>query len=257
MGPEDSEDDPYFYGWRDVREQSPAGEEQRRQIPLTYADLLSPEVGDFIAEDTIHRKVISDVFNILERRYKPEPSVAVWSDLKLVFHIPGLTTGPGPDICVVEGVEDRDRWRKSFHVGKEPGKVRLVIEVVSESSEKKDTEDLLRIYGPMGVEEYVAIQPLGNYPDGPYELMGWRRDPRTGLRPIVPDPEGRLHSRTTGLLFGTDEEGWGLNLWDEATGERQLTSDEEAAFQEERAEQAEAEIERLWARLREREGGSS
>lgn len=273
-GVDDAEDDPYVYGWREHRELTADGEDRIRRTPLTYQDLLDPQEGDFIAEDTVHRKVTEGLADILERRYSAEPTVAVWRNLKIVFHVEGLTSGPAPDLCVVTGVEDRDRRRRSFRYGQEPGKVSLVIEVVSKSSVKKDYRDLLKIYAPLGVEEYVAIRPLGHYPDGPFALTAWRLDRETRrLRPIATDPQGRIHSQTTGLLLGTGKDGWRLAVWDAESGERLRRSDEEAAWQEERAERAqeraeraeqraeqeaatrraaEAEIERLRAEARER-----
>lgn len=234
-------EDPHRYGWRERWETAPDGSKKLCWDPLTYEDLLDPQEGDIVAEDSVHRSVTEDIARILKRRYRDDPTVAVWSNLKVVFKIPGLTSGPGPDICLVEGVRDRDLRRTSFRFGEEPGKVRLVVEVVSKSSMKKDYEDLLAIYGPLGVEEYVAIRPVGFYPQGPFKLRGWRRDPRSGgLRPIRPGPDGRLRSRVTGLLFGTGEDGWGLELWDAATGERLRTSDEELAWHAERTAQAEA-----------------
>ena len=264
-GSDDGEDDPFYYGWR--WEEAPDGSGESRQVPLTYDDLLSPEVGDFIAESTVHHKVTGGIEAILARRYADRPTVAVWSDLKISFRIPGLTTGPGPDVCVVEGVEDRDRRRSSFRYGEEPGEVVLTIEVVSKKSAPKDYRDILEIYTRLGVKEYLAIRPIGHYADGPFELRGWRRDPRAGkLGPIDPGGEGRLRLATTGLLVGTGAEGWGLKVWDAATGKRLRPPEEEAARAaraEERAEQeaearraAEEEIERLRARLEEQERGT-
>ncbi len=242
VGIDDGEDEPFYFGWR--WEEAPDGSRKLRQVPLTYDDLLSPEVGDFIAEDTIHRRVTVDIAKILERRYADEPTVAVWSDLKISFRIPGLTTGPGPDVCVVEGVVDRDRRRSSFRYGEEPGEVVLTVEVVSKKSAPKDYRDILEIYTRLGVKEYLAIRPIGHYADGPFELKGWRRDPRSGrLEPIAADGEGRLRLRTTALLVGTGTEGWGLEVWDAATGERLRSPDEETAFLELRAEQARARAE--------------
>lgn len=266
----DAESDPYYYGWRYAYETSPGGAEKLVQVPLTYRDLLDPQEGDFIAESTVHQRVIDDVVDVLLRRYRSEPAIAVWSNLKIAFVIPGLTTGPGPDVCVVEGVEDRDRLRKSFRFGKEPGKIRLVIEVVSERSHKKDTRDLLKIYARLGVEEYVAILPRGSYAAGPFELKGWRLGRATGrLRALRPDPEGCLHLRGTRLLLGTGEDGWGLLMRDAVTGEALMTSAEvaesamaardlaEAAWAQAEAArlEAEAEVERLQARIRDLERG--
>jgi Uma2 family endonuclease len=236
---DDDGDDPFDYGHR--WEPAPDGSGKLRQVPLTYADLLSPEVGDFVAEDTVHRKVTVELAEILERRYADDVTVAVWSDLKISFRIPGLTTGPGPDVCVVEGVEDRDRYRRSFRYGKEPGKVVLTVEVVSQKSVRKDYLDILAIYDRLRVEEYLAIRPLGNYSEGPFELKAWRRDPRTErLEPIASGPRGRLRLRTVGLLVGTGPDGWGLKIWDAETEEilrSPLVAETERALQaEERAE---------------------
>ena len=263
---DDDENDPFYYGWREQRQTAPDGSEKRGWIPLTYQDLLDPQEGDVVAEDTIHRGVTEEVASILKQRYVDDPSVAVWSDLKIVFEIPGLTSGPGPDICVVVGVEDRERGRRSFRYGVEPGEVRLTVEVVSKNSLKKDYQDLLEIYARLGVEEYVAIRPTGAYPLGPFELRGWRLEAGTErLRPIEPDAEGRLLLPATGVLFGTGADGWGLELWDAATGERLCTPEEKAEERadreaekrraaEERHREAMAENERLRARLTEQNG---
>ena len=117
-----------------------------------------------------------------------------------------------------------------------------MVEVVSKKSLKKDYKDLLEIYARLGVEEYVAIRPTGLYADGPFEVRAWRRDPKARrLRRIDPDPEGRLRSRTTGLLLDTGAHGWGFRIWDAATGERLRAPEAEEArarrSAEERAEQ--------------------
>ncbi len=161
---------------------------------------------------------------------------------------------------------DRDRDRRSFRYGKEPGEVVLTVEVVSKSSARKDYQDILEIYRRLGVREYLAIRPTGHYSDGPFELTGWQRDPNTGrLELIRPDTEGRLSLRTTGLLAGTGPGGWGLRIWDAATGKRLRPPEEEAEERAERAEQEAAarqqseqemasEIAQLRALLQEREG---
>ncbi|MEE8586470.1 MAG: hypothetical protein V3T83_16625, partial [Acidobacteriota bacterium] len=106
------------------------------------------------------------------------------------------------------------------------------------------------------MEEYIAIRAEELDLEGPFELRGWRRNPKTKrLNRIRPDKQGRLHSKTTGLLFGTGADGCGLVISDAVTGEPLRTSNEEAAWQaqarraaEERAgqqaERAEQEAER-------------
>ena len=99
-------------------------------------------------------------------------------------------------------------------------------------------------------------RPSSASPSGPCEVRAWRRDPKTRrLRRVDPDPEGRLRSRTTGLLVGTGENGWGLRIWDAATGERLRSPEEEEArarrMAEERAEQEAAARREAEARGRE------
>ena len=256
------DDEDFFrFGWR-YSELDTANGDDLHRTPLTYRDLLSPEVGDFIAEDTVHRSVVEGVANILRPRLEVDPAVAVWSDLKIHFVIPGVTTGPGPDISVVVGVRDRERRRRSFHLGEEPGRLALAIEVVSNQSLAKDYRDILEIYERLGVEEYVAIRPTGLYADGPFELRGWRRSP-DGLSPVRPDDRGRLRSDVARVLFGTGPGGTGLVIWDAETGERLLTAEERehearllaerrAAIEAKARQEAEAEIQRLRAELNRR-----
>ena len=101
--PDDDANDPFYYGWRYLDESASDSSDALHRVPLTYRDLLSPEVGDFIAEDTVHRSVVEGVARILKPRLEVDSEVAVWSDLKIYFVIPGVTTGPGPDISVVAG----------------------------------------------------------------------------------------------------------------------------------------------------------
>lgn len=251
----DRGDDPFLYGWRWRR----SSDGKLRAIPLSYEDLLDPQEGDCVSEDSIHRAVVDMISGILSLRYADQPSVAIWSNLKVAFRIPDVTEGPAPDVYVVEGVRDRGRRRRSFRPEEEPGAILLGVEVVSKSSVKKDYEDLLGIYAKLGMAEYVAVRAKGLYLDGAFEIRLWRRDAkRKRLVEVEPDGSGRFLSEKTGLLFGTGSDGKGLVIFDAAKGERLRAPLEEAAWQRERAVEAErlnremkAEIERLRAQLRE------
>jgi hypothetical protein len=79
----DDKSDLYPYGWRYVHEAAADGSKKLVELPLTYDDLLDPQEGDFIAEDTVHRQVIDDLIDALKRRYRDAPATAVWSNLKI------------------------------------------------------------------------------------------------------------------------------------------------------------------------------
>ena len=242
------EKDPFLYGWRDVAETAPDGSEKLRRIPLTYEDTLNPQLGDHVSDSTNHAQVIRLVSDVLGRRYEDEPSVAVWSNLKVrnpsgtaaegKKDAPEGAKGPAPDVCVIAGVRDRERNRESFELVAEPGEVRLAVEVVSKTSTRKDYGGILGPYDELGVREYVTIRPRGKYVEGPVELRAWRRDPgREQLEEVLLDEAGRFHSETTGVLFGTGPGGQGLELRDAATGEVLLSEAEVRRAAEERAEQ--------------------
>ncbi|MCP4664700.1 MAG: Uma2 family endonuclease [bacterium] len=254
---DDTGDDPYRYGWRERWEKTPDGSEKLRVIPLTYEDTLNPQLGDRVSHDSIHSKMTRNVSGILERRYEDEPTVAVWTDLKVRTpshrkeegkprkkDAPEGAKGPSPDVCVMGDVRERGRRRESFELEKEPGDIWLAVEVVSKDSARKDYKDILGPYTQLKVQEYVAIDPRGDFLDGPVKLRGWRRNPGTKrLRRVPLDKEGRFHSETTGVLFGTGAGGRGLEIRDAATGELLRPEAEARRQAEERAEQAEERVE--------------
>lgn len=225
-------DDPYRYGWRYRSVKTAEGGEERRRIPLTFEDLLDPQEGDVVPQDSIHDDVTDDLKDRMRRRYEAEPSVAVFSDLKLYFETPGLP-GPSPDVCLIAGVRDREGRRKSFPFGHEPGRPLLVIEVVSEDCRQKDYVDAKAVYEKAGGPEYLIVESTGLYLDGPFELTGFRLDESEKIfREIEPDEQGRLLFEKIGLYFSVDPDA-GILIEDSASGERLLTGTEKAELEAE------------------------
>jgi hypothetical protein len=131
-----------------------------------------------------------------------------------------------------------------------------VLEIVTEESWTRDTEDKAILYDWLGVHEYAIFAPQRK--DGGARLIGYQRDKRGCWGAWRPDRRGMLRSQAlAGLRLCLEGEGI-LRLRD--TDGRLLLSDEEAAEQERlRAEAAEEEVARLraeLARLRAGEGSS-
>ena len=203
--------DPFRYGHRWV--EGPDGYEM---VPLAYEDLLDPQEDDFVTDDNLNRKLAGTFQHFLEQCYEDQADVAVWSDFKLRFGASGK--GPGPDVCVVRGVRDRDRRRGSFWFGHEPGELVLVIEVVSRHTKSKDYRDTKVICEAKKVPELILIELLGEYLSGPYKLTGYRLDPSGAYQEIELDEEKGLVSEQTHLRIRPDPEGWGLEVVDLRTG---------------------------------------
>lgn len=234
--PEESSDDPFRLGWRFRRVRLPDGRADLVEEPLTVEDLLDPQLGDHVVQNSWHVATVHRLFEILSRRYKPHPEVFVSCDLKMIWGIQGLPN-PAPDVAVIPGVRDKGRMRRSFQVLKEGTRPAFVIEVVSEEPEHQsaDHEEKVEIYERAQVPEYIILDPPSP-PEDRCRLTGYRLNAAGRYEPIVPDAEGRLLSRTTGLWLVPAQRT--VHLIDTATGEQLLTGEEEA-------DQLRAELERL------------
>lgn len=238
--PRDSElssDDPYRYGWGVRRVRLPDGRVEVREVPLTPEDFLDPQVGDQLTQNSFHIDFVSDLRDMLYRRYESHPDVLVTSDLKMLWGIPGLRN-PSPDVAVIPGVRDKKAFRRSFAVRKEGTRPCLVVEVVSDDPviRSKDHNEKVAIYERAGIQEYLILDPPFATRNGCFQMTARRLDAKGRYRLAEPhDPEGFL-SRTTGLWFRLTPDHREVYVVDTETGKRLESSSELAA----RAAQAEA-----------------
>jgi len=235
--PAPEEADPFRFGWRPKYVRLVGGKVEKQRIPLTAADLLDPQLGDeILVQGGPHATLATDLLELLKRRFKPDKSVLVTFDKKMLWGIPGLP-GCSPDVAVIRGVRNREKAarRLTFDVLKEGVRPCLIVEVVSSQYEETRDNDYVAkvgIYERAGIPEYLILEPTFTWGDH-ILLTGYRLGLDGGYSPIEPDAQGRLLSETTGLLFGEDEDGSVL-LIDAQTGERlrkpsQLEVDEKAA----------------------------
>ncbi|HYQ85406.1 MAG TPA: hypothetical protein VEP28_15625, partial [Rubrobacter sp.] len=104
------------------------------------------------------------------------------------------------------------------------------------------------------VEEYLLVHLPRRYTGYRHRVQGYRLASDGLYRPIEPDAQGRILTRTVGLWFTVSMDGQRVLVGDAATGEVLLTPIEEV----ERRKTAETEIARLQAELehlRRGEGG--
>jgi Uma2 family endonuclease len=216
----------------------PDGSVEQQEIPLTPEEFLDPQIGDTMVQGRLHITAVHFLYEMLTRRFQNRPDVAVLSDLK---HLMGPRRGPAPDISILMGVPDLAIDIESYDLrtgGNIPPS--LIIEVVSPSDSRirrTDQVTKVELYERIGVREYLLLDLPRR---GNRRRMGWhghRLDRRGRYARIAPDLRGRIHSETTGLVFGTDPtESW-IEMLDARTGERLLTAAEEAEAGHKRAEQ--------------------
>lgn len=205
-------------------------------MPLRDEEIEYPTSdGRPMAESTLHRKVMADLIEALERRYEDDPGVWVGGNLLLYFEEGNPRASISPDVLVVRGVEKWDRpLYKLWEEGRPPD---FVIEVTSSSTRREDTDKKKSLYGRLGVSEYVLFDPEGDYLKP--RLQGYRLE-QEGYERLAPEPDGSLLSQVTGLRLRP--EGLSLRLIDARTGEKlRWTAEHVAAGRaaEQRAEAAE------------------
>lgn len=255
-------EDLFPFGFRTRRSPGPNGEPVGQWIPLTADDLLDPQRGDEIPQTQAHSTSLLRLFYFLNWYYKLREDVTVTFDMKMFWGIPGLKE-PSPDIAVIPGAR-KIGSRESFDVVKEGVRPGLIIEVVSDLApelRRHDYVDKVEIYQQVGIPEYLILDPPTDSTQGLW--TGYRLGPDGRYRRIEPDREGRLHSETTGLLFGVDTDGKTLLFCDARTGDRLIdphewirrddqarsAAEEQLRLEVQQRKAAEAEVARLRAEL--------
>jgi Putative restriction endonuclease len=222
------------------------GSVEEVELPLTMERLLHPREGDKVTQSDFHLSFLVSMLDRLRRWLETAPGVGVFSDLRFEWNRPGLKPS-GPDIAVVKGLPEprkaiSERIGGTFDTAVWGVRPVLVIEVVSPEHgrlRRKDLEDNVDIYARAGVEEYLIFNPIRLGSQEPLELLGYRLTGGPRYQRISPDRQGRILSRSTELYFWSDPAGRRVEIFDESTGVRLLSADEEKA----RADAARAEIE--------------
>jgi Uma2 family endonuclease len=206
-------------------------------FPLEKEIYYPESDGEPMAESELHLEEMVYVWEGLKQRFEAEPDVFVGADLFLYYRKGDPKAVVAPDGFVVKGVP---KWpaaggRKTYLLWEEGQAPCFVLETTSESTRWKD-EEKKEIYGQLGVDEYFQFDPCGEYLKP--RLQGVRLVGRR-YRPVEPEPDGSLLSRSTGVLFRA--EGDRLRLTVAATGEPLLRKEEETAARRQAEEKTAAE----------------
>jgi Uma2 family endonuclease len=207
-------DDPYRYGWREIRASSTTGTERFRRVPLTLDDILHPEEEDFRVHTDAHNDDCAYLKYAINLRLPPDGLVL--SDCRVSWGVKGLRAH-GPDIAAFRGVRRRIDWG-TFYVAKEKARSLFNIEVTSVNTRVTDVETKVDHYFRARVPYYYIVDAV--YEDELtriLELIGYRRG-KSGYVRMKPDRSGRYLIRPVGLLLGT--EGSRARLFDAVNGER-------------------------------------
>jgi Uma2 family endonuclease len=190
-------------------------------LPLEHEIEYPTSDGQPMAETTLHRKVMSDIIEGLERRYAGVPDVWVGGNLFLYYEKGNRKKCVAPDVLLVKGVHKLDRDCFFLWEEKTP---ELIFEITSRSTRDEDEGKNKDTYERLGVPELVLFDPFGEYLNP--RLQGYRHE-RGRYRRVRENADGSLDLRTVGLTVRP--EGKRLRLVDTATREKLLWADETEA----------------------------
>ncbi|MCL1472885.1 Uma2 family endonuclease [Argonema antarcticum] len=207
----------------------------------TQPDIIYPESdGQPMSDNTKQFKWIVVIKENLEILFANDPNVFVAGDLLWYPVHRDNKTRQAPDAMVVFGRPKGDRG--SYQQWKEDNiPPQVVFEILSPGNTLKEMAKKLQFYNRYGVEEYYIYNP------DTVDLTGWLRSD-AGLE-VIDVMEGWVSPRL-GIRFEIADE---LQIFS-PSGERFTTSVELAQQKEQerlRAQQAEARLQILEARLRE------
>jgi Uma2 family endonuclease len=199
--------------------------------------------GHPMAESDKTRRLVVDCIQTLERYFADQPDVYVSGNILIYYREGDPTRSIAPDVLVTRGIEKRARSiYQTWVEGKMPD---VVIEIVSETTWRRDLGVKATLYHALGVQEYFLFDSTGQLFDQGTLLGMVRHEP--GFREIPADEQGRLWSEVLQLTLAA-EEGL-LRFYDPTAGTRLQTLEARAAAAEARASQAEEQLRRLEAEL--------
>jgi Uma2 family endonuclease len=210
-------------------------------LPGTTVDPRYPDSnGRFMGDTDYHSIAIIGLREGLEDHFADVPDVYVASNIVWYYKRSDARCRRDPDVLVAKGVGKHRR--RSFRSWEERCVPRVLFEMASKHTWRRDLGNKRELYERLKVKEYYVFDPEGCYLNPVFR--GWTLV-RGLFVPLRPADDGSLPSKELGLRFRP--EGATLRLLDLRTGQPILT-------RKEQADQLQQEVASLRARLARYEG---
>ena len=198
--------------------------------------------GEPMAETERHRKLLTDLVDIIDRHFLRHPDVHVSGNLLLYYEEGNPRKVISPDVFMVRGVSKKEL--RTYKTWEQQPTLDFVLELASPSTFHRDFNEKKEIYEKiLRVGEYYIYDPYGEIEPA---FIGFRLV--NGMYQEIAFVEGRLPSTVLGLELG--ERDGVLRLYNPATEEWLYPAWELVDNAEARAQQAEAELEKVRAALK-------
>ncbi len=186
------------YGWRYVRRKQADGSEALEQVPLTLEDVLHPQEGDVIPENTDHDADCFYLASVFRSRPLGPPFALVTHDLLVDWGVEGIRNH-SPDLAVFVGLNHDPRPTGLLELSALGGRCALVVEVVSPKTRDNDVVAKFEHYCRIGIPLYAIIDQQKE--GGPRTLRAYRRKDERYVE-AEPDHRGWVDVPLLGLSLG-------------------------------------------------------
>jgi len=197
------EDNPFRYGWREVRKRDARGRINYVRQPLTLEDVLHPQIGDVMPGNSAHALDCAYLLVVLLSHLADNLQAVVLNDVLIYWDDPQLRHH-GPDIAVIFGVRRRQARYPSFQVAQEGVRPELIIEITSPDTRQLDLRTKRRQYWRARVPFYVVIDERIVRGQRRLRLLGYRQGLR-GYQRLPSNAQGRLWLDAVHLFLGQED----------------------------------------------------
>ena len=177
-----------------------------------YYDSHSTE-KDRMGQPSAHSSLLHYLWNVLDWLFQGQ-TCAMYRNLNFYQTSDPFEYPEEPDLAIIKGIA-RQKFTKSYRVGKSGPAPQVIFEVASDETWKIDLEEKPLRYAYMGVQEYFAYDPYEPLlpESGNRRLFGWQLDPdRRTMREMQAAPDGSLWSQHLESRLVPD--GYDLRLYD-------------------------------------------
>jgi Uma2 family endonuclease len=155
--------------------------------------------GEPMAESEAHMLAMAMLIVLLRQHFHERDDVFVIGNMFWYYEEGNPLARKAPDLMVVKGVDPSPRLgRQSFKSWDERANPCFILELTSPGTAAEDKDDKLELYQRLGVREYFLFDSTSRLLDRP--LVGYRL--MQGIyEPLVPAADGSLPSHELGLRF--------------------------------------------------------
>jgi colicin import membrane protein len=186
------------YGWRFVKVAQPDGTETLEQVALTLEDVLHPQEGDVIPENSYHESDCRYLADVFASRPLSPPFALVTHDLLVNWGVEGMRNH-SPDVAVFVGLNRDPRPTGLLELADLGGRCELVVEVVSPSTRDNDVVKKKEHYHRVGIPLYVFVDQ--EQENGPRRLRAYKWKPDRYVE-VESDDQFRIDVPLLGLMIG-------------------------------------------------------